>query len=89
MPYSLKGRNVVTGGSRHAHLLSTPSWVKTLMLGNGIGATICERLVSEGCNIAVNYLLSEDIAKEVATKVEKHSVKALVIQGVFPTANRN
>ena len=28
-------------------------------------------------------------AKEVAAKVEKHSVKAIVRHGVFPTANRN
>jgi len=59
MAYSLKGRNVVTGGSRQAHLLSTPSWVKTLMLGKGIGVMVCEGLASEGCNIAVNYLSSE------------------------------
>jgi hypothetical protein len=38
---------------------------------------------------AVSYLSSKDSAKEVATKVEKHSVKALVIQGVFPTADRS
>jgi NAD(P)-dependent dehydrogenase (short-subunit alcohol dehydrogenase family) len=47
---------------------------------------ICERFASAGCNVAVNYLSSEDSAKEVAAKVEKHSVKAIVIQGVRPIA---
>ena len=32
--------------------------------------------------MAINYLSSEDKAKEVAVKVEKHSVKAILIQGV-------
>lgn len=50
---------------------------------------ICERFASEGCNIAINYLSSEDSAKDVAAKVEKHSVKAIVVQGVCPTANRD
>jgi NAD(P)-dependent dehydrogenase (short-subunit alcohol dehydrogenase family) len=59
------------------------------MLGRGIGAMICERFASEGCNIAVNYLSSEDSAKEVAAKVEKHSVKAIVVQGVCPIANHD
>jgi NAD(P)-dependent dehydrogenase (short-subunit alcohol dehydrogenase family) len=48
---------------------------------------ICERFASEGCNVAVNYLSSEDKAKEVASKVEKHSVKAIVIQGVRQIMN--
>ena len=69
MPYSQRGRNVVRGGSRHAHLLSTPSWVKTLMLVKGIGVMICETLASESCNIALSYLSSEGSAKEVAAKV--------------------
>jgi len=47
----------------------------------GLGALICERFAAEGCNIAINYLSSEDKAKEVAAKVEKHSVKSVVIQG--------
>jgi NAD(P)-dependent dehydrogenase (short-subunit alcohol dehydrogenase family) len=48
---------------------------------------ICERFASEGCNVAVNYLSSEDRAKEVAANVEKHSVKAIVIQGVSAISN--
>ncbi len=43
---------------------------------------ICERFAKEGCNVAVNYLSSEDRAKEVAANVEKHNVKATIIQGV-------
>ena len=62
---------------------------KTLMLVKGIGAMIYESLTSESCNIAVSYLSSENSAKDVAAKVEKRSFKALVIQEVFPTANRN
>ena len=53
-----------------------------LTFDRGLGALICERFAAEGCNIAVNYLSSEDRAKEVAAKVEKHSVKSVVIQGV-------
>jgi len=45
---------------------------------------ICERFASERCNIAINYLSNEDRAKEVAASVEKHSIKATVIQGVGP-----
>lgn len=56
------------------------------MLGRGIGALIYERFASEGCNVAINYLSSADGAKEVAARVEKHSVKAMVIQGVRPHA---
>lgn len=87
MPYSLKGRNVlVTGGSRyayiHTHLDRGRILKKALTFGRGLGALICERFAAEGCNIAVNYLSSEDKAKEVAAKVEKHSVKSVVIQGV-------
>jgi hypothetical protein len=61
----------------------------TLILDRGIGAMICERFASEGCNIAVNYVSSEDSAKDVAAKVEKHSVKAIVVQGVCPSTNRD
>jgi NAD(P)-dependent dehydrogenase (short-subunit alcohol dehydrogenase family) len=59
------------------------------MLDRGIGAMICERFASEGCNIAINYLSSEDKAKEVASNVEKHSVKAIVIQGVRQIMNQH
>ena len=87
MPYSLKGRNVlVTGGSRYAHIhtyLDRSRILKTaLTFDRGLGALICERFAAEGCNIAINYLSSEDKAKEVAAKVEKHSVKSVIIQGV-------
>ena len=90
MPYSLKGRNVlVTGGSRYAYILTHLDGsriLKTaLTFDRGLGALICERFAAEGCNIAVNYLSSEDKAKEVAAKVEKHSVKSVVIQGVGPS----
>jgi len=46
----------------------------------GLGALICERFAAEGCNVAVNYVSSEDNAKEVAARVEKHSVKSIVIK---------
>ena len=87
MPYSLKGRNVlVNGGSRyayiHIHLDRSRILKIALTFDRGLGALISERLHAEGCNITVNYLSSEDKAKEVAAKVEKHSVKSVVIQGV-------
>jgi len=47
----------------------------------GIGAMICERFAKEGCNVAVNYLSSENKAKEVAANIEKYNVKATIIQG--------
>jgi len=43
---------------------------------------ICERFAKEGCNVAVNYLSSENKAKEVAANIEKYNVKATIIQGV-------
>lgn len=36
----------------------------------------------EGCNIAVNYVSSEDRAKAVVEKVEEHGVKGTTVQGV-------
>jgi len=47
----------------------------------GLGALICERFAAEGCNVAINYVSSEERAKEVAANVEKFSVKAVTIQG--------
>jgi len=55
----------------------------------GLGALICERFAAEGCNVAVNYVASEDKAKEVAANVEKCKVKAVVIQGDAGVAEDN
>ena len=92
MPYSLKGRNVlVTGGSRYTkntHTAGVYIFSNMLIVGRGIGAMICERFAAEGCNVAINYLSSEDRAKEVAAKAEKHSVKAVIIQGVRQVASQ-
>jgi hypothetical protein len=68
----------------HTHLDRSRILKTTLTFDRGLGALICERFAAEGCNIAVNYLSSEDKAQEVAAKVEKHSVKSVVIQGVGP-----
>ena len=48
----------------------------------GLGALICERFAENGANVMINYVSAEDKAKEVASKVEKHDVKAEITKGV-------
>lgn len=52
----------------------------------GIGRAICEKLAEMGYNILVNYNANEAAAKETAELVEKHQVKAEIIQ--FDVANK-
>ena len=48
----------------------------------GLGALICEKFASEGCNIIVNYVAAEDRAQEVVKTCEKAGVKAFAIKAV-------
>lgn len=48
----------------------------------GLGALICEKLAQEGVNVMVNYVSSEDRAKQVVEKCESHGVKAFATKGV-------
>ena len=48
----------------------------------GLGALVCEKFAEEGANIMINYVSSEDSAKEVQGKCERHGVKTAVTQGV-------
>ena len=47
----------------------------------GIGRSCCELLAAAGANVAVNYLTSEQAARETAEAVEAAGVKALLCQG--------
>lgn len=52
----------------------------------GIGRAICEKLAEMGYNIIINYNSNEVAAKETAELVEKHQVKAVIMQ--FDVANK-
>lgn len=52
----------------------------------GIGRAICEKLAEMGYNILINYNSNEAAAKETAELVQKHQVKAELIQ--FDVANK-
>jgi len=57
---------------------------KVLVTGGarGIGAEIVRKFAAEGCDIALNYLSSEDRANELAGQMrEQYSVRTAVIQG--------
>ncbi|KAI9654544.1 MAG: hypothetical protein M1821_006634 [Bathelium mastoideum] len=57
---------------------------KVLVTGGarGIGAKIVARFAAEGCDVAINYLNSQDIAESLAKRVQlEHGVKAVTIQG--------
>jgi len=44
---------------------------------------VAEKFAAEGSNIAINYVLNEERAKETAAKIEsEYKVKVVVIQGV-------
>jgi 3-oxoacyl-[acyl-carrier protein] reductase len=46
----------------------------------GIGAAICEVFAREGANIAFNYYSSDDLAKEVKSKVESYGRECLTFK---------
>lgn len=44
---------------------------------------MAEKFAVEGCNLAINYLFSQEKAAELAKELaEKHSITAVTIQGV-------
>jgi hypothetical protein len=44
---------------------------------------VAEKFAVEGCNLAINYLFSQEKAEELATELtKKHSITAVTIQGV-------
>ncbi|EAW10824.1 SDR family NAD(P)-dependent oxidoreductase [Aspergillus clavatus NRRL 1] len=48
----------------------------------GLGALVCEKFAAEGCNIAINYHSSRDIAEGLADRLSRDfSVKCIVLQG--------
>jgi len=46
----------------------------------GIGRAIAERFVSEGANVAINYMSNADAATEVAEAAAEHGVEARIYQ---------
>ena len=48
----------------------------------GLGAVICEKFVSEGANVAINYANSKEPADELAKKLEKYGTKIVVFKAV-------
>jgi len=48
----------------------------------GLGAEVCRKFASEGCNVAINYANNEAAAQQLAQELQnEHGVKTLVIQG--------
>lgn len=51
--------------------------------GRGLGAVVAEKFAAEGCNLAINYLFSQEQADGLAAELaKKHSIKAVTIQAV-------
>jgi len=49
----------------------------------GLGAVICDKFASEGCNVAINYVSSKDAADKFAGEIKsKHGVNAITLAGV-------
>lgn len=46
----------------------------------GIGRACCERLAREGCNVAINYLTSEEAARATADAVQAAGAKAILVK---------
>lgn len=47
----------------------------------GIGKAIAKKLASEGCDIAINYYNSSDLANELCDEIKAMGVKAYAFQG--------
>lgn len=53
------------------------------MINSGLGATIAEKFAAEGANVVINYVSSEDRAKETEAKINsQYAVKTAIVQGV-------
>lgn len=49
----------------------------------GLGALVAEKFAAEGCNLAINYIASQNRAEQVAEKIEReYKTKSILIQGV-------
>lgn len=52
-------------------------------MSRGLGVCIAEKFAAEGCNIAINYLSSEQAANDLALRLQSEcSIKTVTIQGV-------
>ncbi|KAL4896463.1 putative NADP(+)-dependent dehydrogenase [Aspergillus ambiguus] len=48
----------------------------------GLGALVAQKYAAEGCNIAINYMSSKDVAEKLAAELQtQYKVKAITIQG--------
>ncbi|KAF9882727.1 hypothetical protein FE257_005345 [Aspergillus nanangensis] len=48
----------------------------------GLGALVAQKLAAEGCNVALNYFSSKEIAEKLASDIQaQYKVKAITIQG--------
>jgi hypothetical protein len=44
---------------------------------------VSQKYAAEGCNVAINYLSSKDVAEELASSLQaQYGVKAITVQGV-------
>lgn len=52
-------------------------------MSRGLGVSIAEKFAAEGCNIAINYLSSEQAANDLALRLQsEYNIKTATIQGV-------
>ena len=52
-------------------------------MSRGLGVCIAEKFAAEGCNLAINYLSSEQAANDLALRLQnEYSIKTVTIQGV-------
>src|SRR5438132_891873 len=49
--------------------------------GRGIGSAVAKKLATAGCDVAVNYYNSSDLAEKLCEELCEMGVKALAIQG--------
>jgi hypothetical protein len=55
----------------------------TLPSSSGLGEAICLKFAAEGCNIAINYVSSEQKAEELKKRIENEfGVKVLILKAV-------
>ncbi|KAA8644828.1 hypothetical protein EYZ11_007919 [Aspergillus tanneri] len=48
----------------------------------GLGALVAQKFAAEGCNVAINYISSKDVAEKLASELQtQYKVKAITIQG--------
>jgi hypothetical protein len=44
---------------------------------------VAQKYAAEGCNVAINYVSSKDVAEELASSLQtQYGVKAITVQGV-------